>query len=296
MSRWVAPERIRLAGPSEGLEAGGGLYNPGAWHDPIGDNVWLLLRRERAYPFIKRPSVPPVVAFVTPTGLCLSHTVSIIGHHADARLEDFRPILHRGQVIVAHTIARDDGIKPGLSILEGTTLTRWDDLNLPIALAPVEKNWVLASDGETLFLVYSLDPLVVFARLDGAINGGWWRRLFVEPTHWTSALGKPPRNSCNLVPFDGGWLGWWHIVLDQWYVQGAYWLDASFTLRARTGVLFDGQDVRDGFKPGVLYLSSQVLREAGGTISLYFGEGDAYSSTCTVGMDAVRDALRLEGR
>ena len=289
----IAIERRRRFQPTSNFDARGGLYNPGAWRLRPDAPTQVLLRREAAYPFLKRPSLVPLYWCESPgiLGTVLQET-TIIGHHADARLEDFRPILFQDQVIVAHTSARDDQIKPVLSLFdpEARTLTRWDDFHLPIRLAPVEKNWVLATDGDTLYTVYALDPFTVFFFDTGHV---WRRARLPYRTDWNAAVGKPPRNSCNLLPFAGGYLGWWHLIFDRWYVQGAYWVDWEFSDLRRTGILFDGQDVTDGFKPGVLYLSSQVDR--GDRLELWFGEGDAFTSVATVEKREIAERLGVEG-
>ncbi len=222
------------------------------------------------------------------------------GHDTDARIEDVRPFAFGQEVLFAHTRwkphDRSYPIRPVLSRLDYTVpngqvtchLERYDDWNLPILPTPVEKNWVLLEHGGTLFTVYSLDPLTLFMRT----AAGHWVLYASTPNGWAHALGKPPRNSTHLLPFHGGYLGWWHIILDQTYVHGAYWLDGDLQLKARTGVLFDGSWVRDDvYKAGVLYVSSQLIQDE--QILLFYGEGDAHSGVATLRTDDVLEALHL---
>lgn len=291
-------ERTRWT-PGTRFIGAGGAYNPGVWRDGVGE-LMALVRNEVSFPCAV-PSAPPLwVALAGPTDWGYVQETIVDGWGPE-RLEDFRPLQYGTTTFVVHTVVppyagspgvRPGGIQPKLSILDGHTLTRHDELRLPRLLAPVEKNWVLFQSAMGLGLVYSLDPLIIYLRSVPKLAGRW-TLVQHQPTNWTRALGKPPRNSANLVPFDDGWLGWWHTVLDRSYVTGAYWLDAQLTLAARTGIIFDGQDVVDGHKPGVLYLSSQVWEDTEQTrLRVYFGEADTWCSTATISADAIRRRLR----
>ena len=291
--------RVRFAGPREVDGSDGGLYNPGAWYDHDGE-LWTLLRREpvaRCGDEVRSP-----ILTHWPFGFRALRDVPFVGRLVD-RQEDCRPFLYRGETLVVHTevpngvlssSVRSAGIQPRMSRLvwehdevdDTCCLRAADQLALPRLLDPVEKNWVLLTRHDDLYLVYSLDPLVIYRRL---VPGQWHLAVYQE-TDWTRRTGKPPRNSTHLLPFDGGWLGWWHLIFDGSYVTGAYWLDEKLTLQARTGILFDGQDVREGYKPGVLYLSSYV-REDADHLRLFWGEADTWSSSQVVEVQWVRDRL-----
>lgn len=294
--------RPRLWGPGDLADSAGGLYNPGAWRTDAGA-VALILRREAQPPPYTTSVAPVLIPALTPqmTPAALAYRVACVGYHAGLRLEDFRPCVFAGQTLVTHTTVdvAHGLIQPMLSTLavDAGVLTRQDDLALPLVTQPVEKNWVLLPDQvhDALRLVYALDPLLIYTRQPT----GWVRTTW-QPTDWTRALGKPPRNSCHLIPFaaptgEPGWLGWWHTLIDRTYVQGAYWLDGACTLRARTGILFNGQAVHDGFKPGCLYLSSQVDVPAETSVALYFGEGDAYTAWTSVSYAALHAVLFPSG-
>lgn len=279
---------------------GGGAYNPGAYVTVAGTPA-AVVRNERTFPCTVA-SMPPLFVDLDDRGQpCSTYLTGLDGWTTD-RIEDFRPLQYGTTTFVVHTVVppyagspgvRPGGIQPKLSILDGTTLTRHDELKLPRLLAPVEKNWVLFQSALGLGLVYSLDPLIIYVRSVPKLSGRW-SLVQHQPTGWTHALGKPPRNSANLVPFDDGWLGWWHTVLDRSYVTGAYWLDAQLRLTARSGVIFDGADVVDGHKPGVLYLSSQVWETPAQQTRLrvYFGEADTWCSTATISADEIRRRLQ----
>lgn len=279
----------RIAGPTTAYP--GGMYNPGAWTD--GRDTRVLLRAEPAFP----AQGPAAVVLGQWDGAALRDPLvplRIVDAPAGARVEDARPIAVDGVTYVVHTLVPADGLRPGvrthgiqpwLSVLEADGLRVIEPITLPRLLTPVEKNWVGFVHAGRLHLVYSLDPLIIYRAA-----GDRWSLVRHAPTGWARALGKAPRNSAHLLPYAGGYLGWWHLIFDRSYVTGAYWLDTALQLRARTGILFDGQQVEDGHKPGVLYLSS-VIDAGDGTWRLFFGEGDAYASTLAVGQDWVAGRL-----
>jgi hypothetical protein len=82
-------------------------------------------------------------------------------------------------------------------------------------------------------------------------------------------------NSANPITFEGGYLGFWHTIDEGRYVQGAYYLDANLRIRYRTGVLLDGGNVQEGFKPGVLYVSALVGLDD--RVLAFYGEADAHT-------------------
>lgn len=279
-------------------DSSGGIYNPGAIL--LHDHLFVLVRRERDYTWTK-PAAVDLLTYAYPYGGVVGpdlsrHTLVPVGHDPDARLEDARPFYFNGQVLVAHVRWKPHDraypIKPVLSVLSGEhpTLTRYDDWKLPQPLEPVEKNWVLFEHAHTLHMVYSLSPLVIYA-----YNGGKWILVRHEENRWATQLGKLPRNSTHLVPYRGGYLGWWHIILDQSYVTGAYCLDGDLRLVARTGVLFDGSFVKaadDIYKPGVLYIASQVM-VGHDWLLLFYGEGDSHSGVIRVAQADVAEALGI---
>lgn len=291
----ICPTYQRLLTAGDLPDAAGGLYNPGAVVTRDGRR-YLLVRRETT-PDCSGPAHATI--FELPArGLAhgLHWTLVPIGHHADARLEDFRPFLFGEDCLIAHTVVRPGLIKPGLSLAgtAGPTLTRYDDWVLPsLPLRPVEKNWMLLACGADLYTVYSLDPLILFQRRPNPDTPGWVRHSATS-THWTARIGQPPRLSTHLLPFEGGFLGWWHIVFDGAYAHGAYYLDQELRLSARTGILFDGAWVRSGFKPGVLYVTSQLDDQDG--ILLFYGEGDAHSGMTRLAKADLIQALWPGGR
>jgi hypothetical protein len=268
-------------------ESGGGLYNPSVIAEPDG-RLRILVRREVDYTW-KQPSFPTFIDWDTRT----HETVSTVGF--TGRIEDCRLFQWQGQLLVTHVdYLCPNGrvafpVQQRLSVIDEGRLLKWDDWILPLPMQRMEKNWVLASNGDDLFCVYSLDPFVVCRR----VAPQTWAVCHRYASGLTAALGKEPHNSTHLLPFDDGYLGFWHCIkagTRSTYVTGAYWLDADLRLVNVTPAFLDGSWVQqDVYKPGVCYVSSAVIK--GHTLHLFYGEGDAHSGVATLPVESLRSAL-----
>ena len=261
----------------------GGIYNPGAVL--TGEGIVLLARREIDYRFTPIVHAERIVLDPDTLEVTGHRTLRRRGYPDDARIEDFRLIGHAGELLAVNTIVHRGAIRPMLSRLSGTHIEPADPLALPIALDPIEKNWVLFEHGGELHCLYKLDPLTIFAR-DAR---GRWRLVKRGHNGWADGFRGTLSNSANLIPFGDGRLGFWHSIVDGRYVQGAMLLGPDLELRARTGVLLDGVRAAHGHKPGVLYVSSLVAH--GGRVLAFYGEGDAHLGVAT--FDAAELAAEL---
>lgn len=268
-------------------DSDGGLYNPSVVAGADG-RLRVLVRREADYTW-ERPSFPTFVDIET-----LAHETLHPEGFDGSRIEDCRIFSWHGMLLASHVdyVCQHRRavypVRQRLSVVNGDRLQRWDDWLLPVPMQRVEKNWVLASNGDDLFCVYSLDPLIVCRRADHG-----WELLHRDETGLTKAFGKELHNSIHLVPFDNGYLGLWHFIkagTRSTYVTGAYWLDAELKLGKTSSVLLDGSWVQqDVYKPGVCYVSSAVI--AGETLYLFYGEGDAHTGVVTLPITDLRRAL-----
>jgi predicted GH43/DUF377 family glycosyl hydrolase len=266
----------------------GGIYNPGAFRD--GDEIALLCRREIDYRFTTL-AFPEIVRLDPCSLIVRGHrTLWREGFPEHSRVEDFRPLVVEGRTLVEHTLVLPGRIKPVLSEIRHDALVLADPFDLPIAARPVEKNWVLFEHRSRLHCLYSLDPLTIFVR-DGLPDGAAsiWHLVKEEDTGWAADFRRTLSNSTNLVPFDNGYLGFWHSIVDDRYVQGAFLLDRDLSLAAKTGVLFDGAAVTRGYKRGVLYVSSAVVQHD--RVLVFYGEADAHTSVAIVDREALSRAL-----
>jgi len=264
----------------------GGVYNPGAVLTAEG--IVLLARREIDYRFTPIVHAERIVLDPGTLEVTGHRTLRRRGFPEDARIEDFRLIEHAGELLAVHTIVRGDTIRPMLSRVTDTHIEPADPLALPIALDPIEKNWVLFEHRGALHCLYKLDPLTIFAR-DAS---GRWSLVKRADNGWADGFRGPLSNSANLIPFAGGHLGFWHSIVDGRYVQGALLLGPDLELRARTGILLDGRRADRGHKPGVLYVSSLVAE--GGRILAFYGEGDAHTAVAI--FDAAELSAELDRR
>ena len=261
----------------------GGIYNPAAV--ALGPAILLICRREVDYLFTA--DVHPEALLVDPDSFAvLRHwTLRKRGFPRGSRVEDFRILALGEELLVAHTLVTKAGIRPVMSRVAGRRLEPIDRMRLPIATDRVEKNWVLFERDGGLYCIYRLDPLTIFVR----VRRGSWRLVRHERNGWAGEVEGSLSNSANLIPFLGGRLGFWHTRRHGRYVQGAFLLDADLRIRHRTGVLLDGADVRDGFKPGVLYVTSLVQHRD--RVLAFYGEGDAHTSVAVFDARELAEAL-----
>lgn len=268
MSNEITRRRLISRGDIPG--SNGGIYNPGALAD--GDHILLLCRREIDYRFCNELVFPELLTLDRRTlDLLDSRTLSKVGFPLDTRIEDFRALAFGGLRLVAHSTVRPDRIRPAISRMHADALQAWDAFELPVPEVRVEKNWVLFEHQQTLHCLYKLDPLTIFAL--GPDHR--WQLVKEQDNGWALQFDRVLSNSTNLIPFEGGYLGFWHSIVHDRYVQGAFLLDDTLSVRYRTGVLLDGADFTDGFKPGVIYISGLV--DDGERILAFYGEGDAHT-------------------
>lgn len=280
----IRAERRRLIARGEFPDSRGGIYNPGAVVE--NDVIMLLCRREVNYEFTT--AVHPEIIVIDRQSLAVrSHrTLQKLGSHAGVRIEDFRLIDFNGQRLVTHTVVTASGIKPAISRITDAGLEPFDPFDLPLALNRVEKNWMLFEHESRLHCLYRLDPLTILVQS----SRHRWELLKEEDNGWSARYPGLISNSANLIPFDGGYLGFWHTVVGGRYVQGALRLDRDLSIAAVTGVLLDGAEIRDGFKPGVLYVSSLVAQ--GDRILAFYGEADSHTGVAIFDADALASELR----
>ena len=282
----VAPRaaRRRLLERGDFPGSDGGLYNPGAWL--AGERIELLVRREIDYRFTPIVHAERVTLDAATLSVLNHRTLARRGFGDGVRIEDFRPLRFGGETLCVQTTVEAGTIRPTLSRVTDGEIVSLAALDLPLPLSRVEKNWVLFEHDGELHCLYQLDPLTILVR--GA-RGRWRVRKRVH-NGWADRFPGVLSNSANLVPFDGGYLGFWHTRLEERYVQGALLLDQRLDLAFATGILLDGRDAAPGFKAGVLYVSSLVVH--GGRVLAFYGEGDAHTGVATFDAAELARVLR----
>jgi predicted GH43/DUF377 family glycosyl hydrolase len=284
MSLSITRRRLVARGDLPG--SNGGIYNPGAVL--AGDTIHLLCRREVDYRFRPELVFPELVELDRRTLEIRRHrTLLKVGFPLKTRIEDFRCLSFRGAHLTVHT-AVGGGIKPVISRVFADVIQREDDFHLPVALTPVEKNWVLFEHDGALHCLYKLDPLTIFVRQADRS----WVLVKEEDNGWADEHPSVLSNSANLVAIDDGYLGFWHRIIDGRYVQGAVWLGPDLSIRGRTGVLLDGREVVDGFKPHVIYVSALILDDD--RLLAFYGEADAHVGVAIFDRKELMQELRRE--
>lgn len=275
----------RLVSRGELPGSSGGVFNPGAVLD--GSTLLLVARREVDYRGTPDVQAERVRIDADTFALLAHDTLVKASYLAGSRIEDFRCLHFDGMLLAVHSLAQDRRIKPVISRVTGDRLEPFDALDLPIPVAPVEKNWVLFEREGRLHCLYKLDPLTIFVRT----GPGAWELVKEEENGWSDAYPRFLSNSVNPIPFDGGYLGFWHTILTtSRYVQGAYRLGPDLSITHRTGILLDGAEVRDGYKPGVLYVSALVAHRD--RVLAIYGEGDAHTSVAIFDATSLAEELR----
>jgi predicted GH43/DUF377 family glycosyl hydrolase len=277
----VRQRRVLSRGDIPGSD--GGIYNPGAmaW----GGAIVLLCRREIDLRFSRFVHAERVILDPDTLAVREHRTLRRRGYPEEARIEDFRCLTRNGAAFCIHTLIHAGRIRPLLSRFDEFHIEPCDAMELPFRAAPVEKNWVLFEHDGALHCLYRLDPLTVL-RCEADHK---WRLLKREENGWADECSGTLSNSCNLIAFMDGYLGFWHSIVGGRYVQGALLLGADLCIRYRTGVLLDGQEVTAGYKPGVLYVSGLV--RVGQRILAFYGEGDSHTGVAE--FDAAELAAEL---
>jgi predicted GH43/DUF377 family glycosyl hydrolase len=274
----------RLVSRGELPGSDGGIYNPGAILKE--DRIVLMCRREIDYRFTKHVFAEEIELDASTLGFRGHRTLINRGFPEDARIEDFRPFEFQGEILVTHTVVTPRGIRPRISRVVDGYLEFFDPMTLPVPLGKVEKNWVLFEHENALHCLYSLDPLTIFRR---GPHGGW-HLVLSEANGWRDELQESLSNSTNLIPFMGGYLGFWHTRIENDYVQGAFLLGQDLRLKYRTPTILDSSQASPGYRPGTLYVSGLVQHER--RILAFYGEGDAHTSVAIMEADELADMLR----
>jgi predicted GH43/DUF377 family glycosyl hydrolase len=272
--------RRRLISRGDIAGSDGGIYNPGAVATDEG--IVLICRREIDYRFSGIVHAERILLNPDTLEIVAHSRLRPRGYPDGSRIEDLRCMTFEGRQLAIHTLVQPGRIRPMISQFDDRQIEPWDALDVPLELAPVEKNWILFEHAGALHCIYRLDPLTILVRDEHRS----WRVLRQEDNGWSIAFENMLSNSANLIPFMDGYLGFWHSIVEQRYVQGAVLLGSDLQIRYRTGVLLDGSAITHGYKAGVLYVSALV--RDGGRVLVFYGEADAH---CGV---AIFDAAELE--
>jgi hypothetical protein len=275
----------------------GGLFNPGAiagerctYLVPQGERTpWALQKMDESRFFTS--SSPVLVTLDEQGGVSTVKELETVGLKTHpTRAGDFRLVKFRGELLSNHFLVsslraevvtngplRIDQMKVrvGLSKLDieeaRLTWVGFPILDRPLAYA--EKNWVMFTDGDRLFLLYSIAPYVLLESAD------WPGLSFRTVLEARCALpfdgdGLGLRNSVNPVDYDDA--HWLHIVHKVYpFKQYSFWavlIDKKSLrpVRATARPLVCGSR---SYAASIIYACSVIARES--EVILYAGLDDS---------------------
>lgn len=155
--------------PNDLENSNGGIYNPGflKFNNKryVISRVEHLTENERGTDdmWIKSSAVPHITELDENLNIVKSIKLDVIGEYK--RVEDFRLFQHKNKLYSNHILIGDDRkIYPVISEinLEEKTLSVVGKVNIDTELKEVEKNWIFFEKEEKLYLIYSVNPMVVY--------------------------------------------------------------------------------------------------------------------------------------
>ena len=282
-----------------------GVFNPGAF---ISDGKTRLLARADRTPWaIQKTAAPLYFASTQPVLLTLrddhsvSHSVAVsqegMPDPARHRHEDFRVFEYRGSIYTNHSVTSyverdptrseplrldDMQTRVGLSCLDPVKgrLTWKGFPKIDRALARIEKNWAIFTDGDRVFLLYSFAPFILLsARGDDVLEFTTILEAKVEAP--CAADGAVLRNSINPVLYDDRhWLHVVHRVFpDKQYAFWAVLIDRTTLLPTKVS----GRPLARGwhsYPASILYLCSALAGPH--DVRFFSGLDDSATAVATV--------------
>jgi predicted GH43/DUF377 family glycosyl hydrolase len=155
--------------PGDLESSNGGIYNPGFCEfngkKYMISRVENLTETERGNDdmWIKTTSIPHLTELDDNLNVIDSIKLSFIGDYK--RVEDFRIFTHKGNLYSNHIlIDLNKNIKPVISIIDITkkTISVIGEVKLDFKTKDVEKNWVFLEKNHRLYLIYSVNPMIVY--------------------------------------------------------------------------------------------------------------------------------------
>lgn len=282
-----------------------GVFNPGAF---ISDGKTRLLARADRTPWaIQKTAAPLYFASTQPVLLTLredhsvSHSVAVsqegMPDPPRHRHEDFRVFEYRGSIYTNHSVTSyverdptrseplrldDMQTRVGLSCLDPVKgrLTWKGFPKIDRALARIEKNWAIFTDGDRVFLLYSFAPFILLsARGDDVLEFTTILEAKVEAP--CAADGAVLRNSINPVLYDDRhWLHVVHRVFpDKQYAFWAVLIDRTTLLPTKVS----GRPLARGwhsYPASILYLCSALAGPH--DVRFFSGLDDSATAVATV--------------
>jgi len=264
----------------------GGIYNPGMLSTETG--YFGLFRVEANYDAYEGkkfdlPCLPVYFEFNSK----LEKTRHIIlqppKYKKQTRVEDFRILRYRDQVLVAHPGMRIDkqrrGFRQYLSVLNLQNQSVDSFRSFESFSKREEKNWGWFTRGDELYMIYSISPWIIYQY--DIINDRFTQVIAEEknrawPTQNFRSVSSLP------IEYEGNYLLFVHgVTADRNYTQSAVIFD-KFTLQPlyhTPSPIFQG-GMEDGRHRRVFYVTSVVAEE--NRLLVFYGEGDSHTSVAII--------------
>jgi len=267
------------AGEVENSE--GGIFNPdGIIHD--GKYIEIY-RKEKNFDLYKnRYSNTTAVPHIVVDG---KHSeLKIVGWY-NKRLEDFRLFKDADTLLCNHTVCYPDKLKHkpqgqqydrigiGISIINKGRLVKIAEPAIP--KQQIEKNWVMWMEGKEIYLLYSINPFVLYKRT-WKYNELVWQKIEVKQPKFKWFNDSFICASTNPIELVDYLLFFYHTKENGIYYHGCGLMDKKTKVIKHQMKRPIKIDVRnDGIHKSILYLSGSCL--IGDFVRTYWGEGDLNS-------------------
>jgi len=211
------------------------------------------------------------------------YELSLSGFDSRLRVEDFRVFKHKNFLFCNHAIIfkdepNDRHIVSALSYinLSAKTLSYWHIPKLPIEVGKLEKNWCFFSEGDRIYLVYSLSPYRLFY-CDTTAEVPEWKQENVTPVELNWFHHSFICNSTNPVLVDDYYLMLFHSKARQIYFHGMVLINKDTKeIDYYTKNTIPVKSYAQGLHEGLLYVSGCELINKD-TIRLFYGESDSHA-------------------
>jgi predicted GH43/DUF377 family glycosyl hydrolase len=263
--------------PNDLENSNGGVYNPGflKFNNKryVISRVENLTENERGTDemWIKSTSVPHITELDENLNIVKSIKLNVIGDYK--RVEDFRLFQHKNKLYSNHIlIGADRKIYPVVSEinLEQKTLSIIGKVNIDIELKNVEKNWIFFEKEEKLYLIYSLNPMIVYEVFLEDLSSKKVKNQIFD-IDWTKEGYLSSSTNPIKVSNDRYIMGIHSRDRNKIYHQGFLVFDNNFNIiNCSKEPYLSGGDF-DGINKNVIYTSAITLEE---NLICFAGDGD----------------------
>ncbi len=199
------------------------------------------------------------------------------------RREDFRLFNFKSFAYTSYT-----KIKNGIARVVINKYGFDQEVNLPIELNDIEKNWLFFEHNNELYCIYSLSPYQLFKQV-----GEEWVKVTVKQPKIDFFHKKQICNSTHPIRIGDHYLVFFHTKESGIYFHGAMLLSAKtleITHYTKNSIFI--KDYAEGFQNGLIYVSGCLHLPDQNIIRVYYGEADSHSCYCEFNQDDLINAIK----